>query len=124
MNWEREGEVLAASDQIGTLAPHRTGAGWASFLPAMREFGAFFWKHVQCSVFVLYLFACMGLTRVTTFGLPRYDVLFVLSLFGQIWMVRKGLETLDELRVICVFHVIGLALELYKVSHGSWTYPE
>src|SRR5690606_41825583 len=26
--------------------------------------------------------------------------------------------------VICLFHVIGLGLELYKVHMGSWSYPE
>jgi len=34
------------------------------------------------------------------------------------------LETRDEIKVICLFHLIGLALELYKVHMGSWSYPE
>lgn len=42
----------------------------------------------------------------------------------QIWMVRSGLETRDEMKVIAVFHLIGLALELFKVHMGSWSYPE
>jgi uncharacterized membrane protein YoaT (DUF817 family) len=43
---------------------------------------------------------------------------------AQIAMLWTKLETWDELKVICLFHVIGLALELYKVHMGSWTYPQ
>ena len=39
-------------------------------------------------------------------------------------MLATRLETWDEFKVICLFHVIGLALELYKVHMGSWAYPE
>jgi len=36
------------------------------------------------------------------------------------------LETKDEVKVIFLFHIIGLVLELYKTSPevGSWSYPE
>lgn len=39
-------------------------------------------------------------------------------------MIAFKLESLDEVKVIGVFHLIGLALELYKVHMGSWSYPE
>jgi len=39
-------------------------------------------------------------------------------------MVRSGLETRDELKVITLFHLIGLALEIFKTHMGSWSYPE
>lgn len=39
-------------------------------------------------------------------------------------MVRAGLEERREVFVICVFHALGLAMEIYKVSKGSWMYPE
>lgn len=39
-------------------------------------------------------------------------------------MVVFKYETIDELKVIGVFHLIGLGLELYKVHMGSWGYPE
>lgn len=39
-------------------------------------------------------------------------------------MLVFKLETFDEFKVICLFHVIGLGLELYKVHMGSWAYPE
>src|SRR5690606_15973009 len=56
--------------------------------------------------------------------LPRYDWLLIICLAMQVWMLRSGLETHDELKVITVFHLIGLALELFKVRMGSWSYPE
>ena len=33
-------------------------------------------------------------------------------------------ETWRELGVICAFHLIGLALEVFKVHTGSWAYPD
>ena len=90
----------------------------------MRELGGFIWKHVQSSVFPLFLFAAMGFTKFTTLGLPRYDVLLVLSLLMQTFMYWTKLETISELRTVFAFHLLGLALELYKVSHGSWRYPQ
>lgn len=39
-------------------------------------------------------------------------------------MVFTKLESIDELKVISLFHVIGLGLELFKVQAGSWAYPE
>jgi uncharacterized membrane protein YoaT (DUF817 family) len=33
-------------------------------------------------------------------------------------------ETKDEIKVICVFHLIGFALEVFKTRMGSWAYPE
>jgi uncharacterized membrane protein YoaT (DUF817 family) len=29
----------------------------------------------------------------------------------------------DELKVICLFHVLGTAMEIFKVHMGSWSYP-
>ncbi|CAI6084543.1 hypothetical protein COHCIP112018_04373 [Cohnella sp. JJ-181] len=39
-------------------------------------------------------------------------------------MLLAKLETVDELKVVTMFHVIGLGLELFKVQMGSWAYPE
>jgi uncharacterized membrane protein YoaT (DUF817 family) len=42
----------------------------------------------------------------------------------QLVTYRAKLETGAELLVICVFHLLGLGMELYKVALGSWSYPE
>ncbi len=54
----------------------------------------------------------------------RYDAILLILLAVQYAMYRSGLETRDEIKVICVFHLIGLLLEIYKVRMGSWSYPE
>ncbi|MEQ1933114.1 MAG: DUF817 domain-containing protein, partial [Fimbriimonadaceae bacterium] len=55
--------------------------------------------------------------------IPRYDALLVLCLLAQVVLIWTKLETISELKMICAFHLAGLALELFKVHHGSWTYP-
>jgi uncharacterized membrane protein YoaT (DUF817 family) len=57
-------------------------------------------------------------------GLYRYDLLLLLMLSMQALMYFSGLETLDEVKVITVFHLLGLCMEIFKVHHGSWAYTE
>ncbi len=60
------------------------------------------------------------------FGIPRYDVLLILAIVFQLWMVWGKLETWDELKAICFFHIVGFVMELFKTSAaiGSWKYPD
>lgn len=75
-------------------------------------------------LFPVMIFASLAMTRLIPFPwFPRYDWLLLICLAMQAWMVRSGLETRDELKVITLFHVIGLALEMFKVHMGSWSYP-
>jgi len=93
-----------------------------------REFASFALKQIQASAFPLSIFFLLGVYKflVQPAGIPpeRYDFLLVGCLAMQAWLVWAGWETLDELKVISVFHVVGLALEVYKVHHGSWFYPD
>ena len=57
-------------------------------------------------------------------GLARYDFLVLGAIAIQIGMLAFGLETLEEAKVILAFHIIGTAMEVFKTSAGSWTYPE
>ncbi len=54
----------------------------------------------------------------------RYDALFVAAIATQAIFLRYRLETWEEARVILLFHLTGTAMEWFKVSAGSWTYPE
>ncbi|MBE9916956.1 DUF817 domain-containing protein [Paenibacillus donghaensis] len=56
--------------------------------------------------------------------MPRYDFILLVCILAQVLMLLFKLETWDEFKVICMFHIIGLLLELYKVHMGSWAYPE
>ncbi len=76
-------------------------------------------------LFPVFIFLSLGLSKLIIIpGLPRYDLLLLLCLGMQVFMVKSGLETRDELKVITVFHLIGLLLELFKTHMGSWSYPE
>lgn len=76
-------------------------------------------------LFPVVIFASLAITKFIPLPfLARYDWLFIICLAMQWWMLRAGLETKDELKVITLFHLIGLALEIFKVHMGSWAYPE
>jgi len=94
----------------------------------VRMFGQllhFGWQQALSCLFPALIFAgLLALKLVHVPGIPAYDLILVYCIAIQIWMVKSGLETLDELKVICVFHLIGLALELFKVHMGSWQYPQ
>ncbi len=57
-------------------------------------------------------------------ALARYDFLTLAAVAIQIAMLRFGLETAEEAKVIALFHVVGTAMEIFKTSAGSWIYPE
>jgi uncharacterized membrane protein YoaT (DUF817 family) len=56
--------------------------------------------------------------------LHRYDALFLFAVLTQAVFLWKRLETWEEARVILLFHMTGTAMEWFKVSAGSWSYPE
>ena len=41
--------------------------------------------------------------------MPRYDMLLLLALGIQAWMVYAKLETWDEFKAIMLFHLMGFA---------------
>ncbi len=57
-------------------------------------------------------------------SLPRYDFLVLVAVLIQGGMLAFKLEKPSEALVILIFHVVGTAMEVFKTSHGSWTYPE
>ena len=91
------------------------------------EFLFFGIKEARACLFAGLFFAAVFMVpRAGLLGIPRYDVLFLFAVAVQAWMVRARLETVDELKAITLFHVIGFALEAFKTSSGiqSWIYPE
>jgi uncharacterized membrane protein YoaT (DUF817 family) len=52
----------------------------------------------------------------------RYDLLLLLCLGFQAFVVWRGVETLDELKVICLFHVLGVSMgrPVYLQKLSSW----
>ncbi|MCR8659362.1 DUF817 domain-containing protein [Paenibacillus endoradicis] len=85
----------------------------------------FGYHQAMSCIFPIAIFGTLALSSVIPIPfMHRYDAILIVLLLVQYLMYRTGLETLDEIKVICVFHIIGLTLELYKVWMGSWSYPE
>lgn len=57
-------------------------------------------------------------------SLARYDFLVIAAVGIQLAMLAFKLETLEEAKVIFVFHVVGTVMEIFKTAVGSWIYPE
>jgi len=92
-----------------------------------HEFLVFGLKQARAAIFAGSFFVVLFLSNyIPLFGLPRYDFIFIGAVIIQIALYISGLETKDEVKVIFLFHVIGMILELYKThpSVGSWSYPE
>jgi uncharacterized membrane protein YoaT (DUF817 family) len=81
-------------------------------------------------VFPVLIFGLLAVTKLIAmpnifgFQIYRYDVILLACLLIQFIMWRTNLETLDELKIIGVFHILGLLLEIFKTQMGSWAYPE
>ena len=91
------------------------------------EFLYFGIKEARACLFAgLFFVAMFAVPRAGLFGLPRYDMLLVIALVIQAWMLWTKLETLDEVKAITLFHLIGFALEVFKTSDaiGSWSYQD
>lgn len=112
-----DGHLLRCTDR-----PHLTGP--SRFLLEFLYFGI---KEARACLFAgLFFAAVFTVPRDGFFGVPRYDALLIIAVAIQVWMVWAKLETMDELKAITLFHVIGFALEAFKTSSGikSWGYPD
>lgn len=76
-------------------------------------------------IFPVVIFITLALSNVIQIpGVSRYDFILIICLLAQYVMYKFKLESKDELKVIFLFHMIGLVLEIYKVNFNSWSYPE
>lgn len=85
---------------------------------------AFGWHNAVSCGFAGFIFFFMGASHhFTVPHLARYDMLLLLCLAWQVAVVALKVETVNELKVVCIFHGLGLAMEVLKVHYGSWSYP-
>ena len=95
-----------------------------------RQIFSFLLQGVISSLFPVVILVTLGASGIAyrhglgVPGLARYDLILIVCLLTQYIMWRTKLETTDEVRVIAVFHLLGLALELFKTGMGRWSYPE
>jgi uncharacterized membrane protein YoaT (DUF817 family) len=112
-----DGHLLNFNPRLGLRGVKR-------FVVEFLYFGA---KEARACLFVgLFFTAVFAVPRGGLLGVPRYDLLLLIAIAVQAWMLWAKLETVDEFKAICLFHVIGFALEVFKTSGGirSWAYPD
>ena len=91
------------------------------------EFLFFGLKEARACLFAgLFFLAIFAVPRAGLLGITRYDLLLLIALAIQAFMVLARLETVDELKAITLFHLVGFVLEAFKTSPGvaSWSYPD
>jgi len=95
------------------------------FRPGLTEFVVFGLKQGWACIFGAALLAVILAARLwypEDAGLARNDFLTLAAVAIQILMVATRLETLRELKVIVLFHLVGTVMEVFKTDVGSWSY--
>jgi uncharacterized membrane protein YoaT (DUF817 family) len=93
--------------------------------PRLTEFVVFGLKQGWACIFGAALLAVLMAARLwypDGAGLARNDFVTLAAVVIQVLMVVFKLETLRELRVIILFHLVGTVMELFKTDVGSWSY--
>jgi uncharacterized membrane protein YoaT (DUF817 family) len=101
--------------------------GLSGLLRAAHEFLYFGLKQARACLFAGLFFVAMFLVpREGLPGIPRYDLLLLIAVAIQAWMLWCRLESVDEVKAITLFHLLGFALEVFKTSDviGSWSYQD
>ncbi len=91
------------------------------------EFGLFTLKQMRAILFAgLFFLAVFLVPKAGLLGIARYDLLLIIAVGIQGAMVALKLESLDEVKAITIFHLVGFVLEAFKTSPaiGSWSYPD
>ena len=93
---------------------------------AVVEFLVFGLKQAWACLFGGAMLGLILATRGWPSDLPvaRYDFLVVAAVLLQAGMLMARLETIEEAKIILIFHVAGTAMEVFKTGVGSWLYPE
>ena len=105
-------------------------ARWAAQRP-LRRFGYEFLRFgVKQAWSCLFGFLMVALLIGTHFAYPRdvflarYDFLFLAALAIQALLIATRFESLQEAKVILLFHLVGTIMEVFKTAVGSWVYPD
>jgi uncharacterized membrane protein YoaT (DUF817 family) len=120
-NWAPLRRFVATEALLGRLMARR---GWTALLYEFLRFGA---KQAWASLFAGVAIGLMIVTwRFYPVGAPlaRYDVLLLCMVAVQAGMLAGRFETLEEAKIILIYHVVGTAMEIFKTSTGAWIYPE
>lgn len=107
----------------GTLASRAR-----AMLPApLAEAAMFLVKLLWSAFFAVLILSAIIASRLIwnpDWALSRYDGLVIFVVATQALFLWTKLESWEEAKVIFLFHVTGTVMEIYKLSQGSWDYPE
>ncbi|HMO31212.1 DUF817 domain-containing protein [Enterovirga sp.] len=120
--WEPLAAFIGREEALGRMAEAR-----GPWIAGLYEFLRFGMKQGWACLFGGLMVALLIGTHLfypKGAALARYDFLTLAALFIQAMLLWSRMETLEEAKVILVFHVVGTAMELFKTSAGSWIYPE
>lgn len=126
----RAGEIIqftsveARIDAAAHLVLQRLPRGLLA--DGLVEFLVFGLKQAWACLFGGLMLGMIILTRLwwPEIGVNRYDAWFVAALVIQAGMILLRLETIEEARVILIFHIVGTLMEIFKTAVGSWVYPD
>jgi uncharacterized membrane protein YoaT (DUF817 family) len=99
----------------------------AALPPGLAEFILFGLKQAWACLFGGLMLGLIILTKLAwqpDWPLYRYDALFLIALAIQVTFLTLKMETFEEAKVILIYHLVGTAMEIFKVHMGSWAYPE
>lgn len=111
----------------------RTMGDWARarLHPAVAEFVMFALKQGWAALFGILMLAAIIASRfvwsapgAVDWPIARYDALFLFAIFTQILFLTCRLESIEEAKVIALFHLTGTIMEVFKLAQGSWDYPD
>lgn len=116
--------MLNRLDHFLIYPPAMWGTGIYRQVVELLWFGI---KELRACLFAgLFFIAMFSVPHNGLFGVAQYDVLLLIAITIQLFMVMTKLESWDELKAITLFHILGFGLELFKTSSaiGSWHYPQ
>ncbi|MDN5287212.1 MAG: hypothetical protein JWR38_3486 [Mucilaginibacter sp.] len=90
----------------------------------IHHFYTFALQQALSCVFPVLVFTTLAVSHLFKDVIPRYDFMLIACVLIQVALYYTKIETKDEVLVICIFHLLGLMMELFKVHYGSWAYPE
>lgn len=119
--WPPLVRFVALERRLGAVMARRP---WTAFAYELLRFGL---KQGWACLFGGVMVALLVATHLwypASAPISRYDALFLAAVATQIALIATRLETLEEAKIIAVYHVVGTAMEVFKTSIGSWLYPE
>jgi uncharacterized membrane protein YoaT (DUF817 family) len=119
--WPPLRSFIAGEQRLGRLMARRW---WTAWLYEFLRFGIKQgWACLFGGIAVALMIATWRFYPAAA-PLARYDFLFLCMVGVQTALLGSGLETMEEAKIILIYHLVGTAMEIFKTSVGSWIYPE